>query len=306
MRIEHLQYLVELYKIGSISKAAEALYISQQGLSQSIQSLEKHLGVSILNRTCNKVSFTETGKKIVNQAEEILFKIDELYAIVDPQKVNLKATKGVALTLFATPFFSTSFLPKLLHQFHLKYPNIELLVLEKKPSQLIHDICTDPNVLGLLNVPDYEFDPKIFDDNNLTFNILKEGEYTVLVDENSPWADRAFISIDEISKSNFAVLDFEQMNNVYEYLFKMMKNKPNIVLRTVNQELYTSTISSGLAIGLSTSVSKAFGKTGALAAVRVKPSIKLFIGCVSYAKSQNPNIQLFSHFMAKFFNSPYF
>lgn len=297
MRIEHLRYLVEIYKVGSITEAAKNLYISQQGLSQAIHSLEKQIGVSILNRTGNKVYFTVEGEKIVEKAEEILTKVDELFSAVNPQ--NLQPKEDIALNLFITPFFSTSFLPKFLHQFRIKYPNIDLFVLEKSPSQLIHDICTNRDAIGLLNITEYEFDPNFFDDHNLTFNILAECEYLVLVDKNSPLADQEFVSIEEISKNNLAILDFEQINRVYEYLFKMI-NKPNIVLKTVNQELYTSVIANGLAIGFSTSISKTFGKDHLLTTIPIKPSLKLFIGCVSYADSRNSNIQLFLDIMTKF------
>lgn len=305
MRIDHLQYLVEVHKTGSISKAAENLYISQQGLSQAIRTLEKHIGVSVLNHSGNKISFTAEGEIVVEKAKEILIKVAELFAAVNPQINELNPAKDQALTIFLTPFFSTTIFPKLLHQFRVKYPNIQLLILEKSPSQLINDMCRNHNAIGLVNIIEDDFEPKFFDDNNLTFKLLFECEYLVLVNKNSPLADRTFISVGEISKSNFAILDFEQMNSVYERLFKMI-NKPNIVLRTVNQDLYTATISSGLAIGLSPSISKTFGKDSLLTAVPIKPSLKAFIGCVSYTESQNPNIQLFLNNMANFFNNSYF
>lgn len=157
MQIEHLRYLVEVHKAGSISKAAENLYISQQGLSNAIHSMEKHIGVSILNRSGNKIYFTAEGEKVVEKAEEILLKIAELFAAVNPQINN---DKDEALTIFLTPFFSTSGLPKLLHQFRIKYPHIDLLILEKSPSQLIHDICTNHNAIGLVNIIEDDFDSK--------------------------------------------------------------------------------------------------------------------------------------------------
>lgn len=302
MQIEHLRYLVEIYNAGSISKAAENLYISQQGLSKAIQALEKQIGVTILSRTGNKVYFTVEGEVIVEKAEEILIKIDELLAAVNPQMNHLDPTKDITLTIFCTPFFSISFLPKIIHQFRTKYPNIGLLILEKSPSKLIEEICRTPNTIGLLNIIEYEFDPKFFEEHKLTFTMLNECEYLVLVDKHSPLANRPFLTIEEISKNDLALLDFEQMNSVYDYLFKMI-DEPNIILKTVNQDLYTSTISSGLAIGLTTSISKTFGKDSLLTTVPIKPSVKTLVGCVSCAESQNTNIPLFVKTMTKFFNN---
>ena len=48
MRTEYLDYFVKVVEIGTISAAAELLYISPQGLSQAIQQLEKELGAVLL------------------------------------------------------------------------------------------------------------------------------------------------------------------------------------------------------------------------------------------------------------------
>ena len=47
MRMEDLRYLIQVADIGSISLAAEACYITQQGLSRIISNLEKELGVKL-------------------------------------------------------------------------------------------------------------------------------------------------------------------------------------------------------------------------------------------------------------------
>lgn len=302
MQIEHLRYLVEIYNTGSISKAAENLYISQQGLSKAIKALEKQFGVPILSRSCNKFHFTAEGEMIVEKAEEIITKVDELFAAINPQTNNLNPAQDIILTIFCTPFCSLSFMPKILHQFRTKYPNINLLILEKSPSKLIEDICKTRDAIGLINITEYDFEPNYFEDHNLIFTILNECEYSAIVAKHSPLANQPFVTIEEISKNNLALLDFEQMNSVYEYLFKMI-GKPNIVLKTVNQDLFTSTISSGSAIGLTTSISKTFGKENFLTTVPIKPSVKINLGFVQCADSQNSNIQLFIKDMTRFFNN---
>lgn len=48
--------------IGSISKAADFLYISQPAVTKSIKKLESELGITLFNRTPKGVSLTENGK----------------------------------------------------------------------------------------------------------------------------------------------------------------------------------------------------------------------------------------------------
>lgn len=302
MQIEHLRYLIEISKAGSISKAAENLFISQQGLSKAIQTLEKQLGVPILNRTCNKISFTDEGQIVLEKSEEIIAKMNELMVAVNAPADPAASACEANLTLFCTPFFSVIIMPKLLHQFRLKYPNVKLFVMEKRPSQLIEDICGTPHALGLLNITEYEYNPSFFDDHNLRYTIFNECEYTVLVAKDSPLAAQPFVTVEEISKNNLALLDFEQMNSVYEHLFI---DKPNIVLKTVNQDLYADTIAAGSAIGLTTASFYNFSKNYQVVTVPIKPSVKFYIGCICCKESaHNTNIRLFQAIMTKFFKNP--
>ena len=50
MNIQYLKYAVEVARIGSISRAAEELYIAQPNLSRAIKELEKDLGITIFDR----------------------------------------------------------------------------------------------------------------------------------------------------------------------------------------------------------------------------------------------------------------
>ena len=58
MNILHLKYAVEVAKAGSLSKAAEALYMNQPNLSRAIKELEASLGITIFGRSAKGVYVT--------------------------------------------------------------------------------------------------------------------------------------------------------------------------------------------------------------------------------------------------------
>lgn len=51
MNVEHLKYIIEVAKQGSLREASKKLHISQSAISQSITNVEKELGVKILKRS---------------------------------------------------------------------------------------------------------------------------------------------------------------------------------------------------------------------------------------------------------------
>lgn len=76
MRIESLACLIELEKAGSINAAAKNLFISQQGLSRTLGSLEDELDAKLVDRTHHGVHFTEAGCLALVHAKAIVQEFD--------------------------------------------------------------------------------------------------------------------------------------------------------------------------------------------------------------------------------------
>ena len=79
-----LKYAVEMEKTGSISKAAENLYMNQPNLSKSIRELEDDIGIAIFDRTAKGVVPTEKGREFLGYARNILSQIAEMEALYRP------------------------------------------------------------------------------------------------------------------------------------------------------------------------------------------------------------------------------
>lgn len=72
MNLDQLRYVCAIYETGSISQAADKLFLSQPNVSNAVSKLEKELGFSILLRSHNGVQFTEQGLELVQYASRIL------------------------------------------------------------------------------------------------------------------------------------------------------------------------------------------------------------------------------------------
>ena len=65
MTIQQLQYVLEVYRAGSVSQAAKNLFVGQSSVSVSITNLEKELGYPIFTRSKNGVALTPQGRDVV-------------------------------------------------------------------------------------------------------------------------------------------------------------------------------------------------------------------------------------------------
>ena len=76
MNIQQLRCAIEVGKCGSISKAAERLYMNQPNLSRLIKGLEDEFNITLFSRTPSGVEVTNEGASFLAEAEQIIEKAD--------------------------------------------------------------------------------------------------------------------------------------------------------------------------------------------------------------------------------------
>ena len=84
MNTQHFRYAVEVERTGSISQAAENLYISQPTISKVIKELEDTLGITIFQRTPRGTVATEKGAQFLTYAKEALAQVDKMERLSRP------------------------------------------------------------------------------------------------------------------------------------------------------------------------------------------------------------------------------
>lgn len=91
MNITHLKYAVEVDKTGSISRAADNLYMSQPNLSKAVKELENTLGFQIFKRTSKGITTTKKGAEFLEYARNILSQmetIEQMYCADNTNKLS--------------------------------------------------------------------------------------------------------------------------------------------------------------------------------------------------------------------------
>lgn len=78
MTVQQLQYVLEVNKTGSITKAAKNLFITPSSISAAIASLEKELGYPIFNRSWQGAELTPKGRQVVGHATYICERLQQI------------------------------------------------------------------------------------------------------------------------------------------------------------------------------------------------------------------------------------
>lgn len=133
MTITQLQYVLAVAEHQNFTKAALKVFVTQPTLSMQIQKLEEELGVKIFDRTKKPIQLTETGRKIVNQARNIVNESDRIQDIVDQEKGFI----GGTFRLGIIPTVMPTLLPMFLTNFIKKYPKVKLKIEELNTEAII-------------------------------------------------------------------------------------------------------------------------------------------------------------------------
>ena len=130
-----MEYVYQVYKDKSFSKAAANLFISQPSLSANVKRVEKKVGFPIFDRSTKPLSLTECGKEYIRCVEEILGSAQKGFSAV----CTMTGTSWPQelLTLGGSNLFSSWILPPLISAFAPRYPkHIEINLIEESTAQL--------------------------------------------------------------------------------------------------------------------------------------------------------------------------
>lgn len=137
-------------KCGSLTRAAEELYISQPAVSQAIKQLEGQLGGKLFNRTHRGMELSDTGgKQIFATVEQALKLLDD----AETKYSELKNTATGVVRICASDTVSTHFLLKYIKEYHEKYPNVNLILENGTSAETIELLKNKKGDIGFVNLP---------------------------------------------------------------------------------------------------------------------------------------------------------
>ncbi|MAO09028.1 MAG: DNA-binding transcriptional regulator OxyR [Alteromonas sp.] len=136
MTITQLKYVLAVAEHQNFTKAAEKTFVTQPTLSMQIQKLEEELDILIFDRSKKPIELTSVGKKIVNQAKNIVNEADRMQDVVDQEKGFI----GGEFRLGIIPTVMPTLLPMFLRTFSSKYPKVQLRIEELSTEEIIHKL----------------------------------------------------------------------------------------------------------------------------------------------------------------------
>lgn len=157
MTLQQLEYVLALDKTRHFVRAAELCGVTQPTLSAMIQKLEDELDCRIFDRSTHPLVPTEVGKQIINQAQVVLYHVNQLQENVRIQKGSLYGNLHLAMIPTVAPYL----LPKFIGSMKTDYPGIALKVSELHTAEIVQRLQIAEIDMAILSTP--LNDPKILE-----------------------------------------------------------------------------------------------------------------------------------------------
>lgn len=208
MNTEHLAYILEAYKCGSVNKAARNCYISQSNLSGIIKNIEREIGYALFRRTSAGVIATPEGQVFMTYAEKIITERNNI------QRIPERLTESRTLSIISA---RSSFVMQCYFDFKRQFPvkNVQDTFFEAGLRENLRAVVAQQCRIGIMVMFQRVF-PKyaeLADQYNLRLQVLKRDIPPVaFMSRRHALAQQKTVSLDDLARHPFvadAHLDYD-------------------------------------------------------------------------------------------------
>ena len=211
MTLNQLKYIIEIAETGSMTTAAQRLFIAQPSLSKAVAELEKEMGITIFARTNRGVYLTEEGTKFLSYARQITEQTEllesEYKSSPPPRRVFSVSSQHYA-------FVVNAFVELVREYGQDKY---EFTLRELKTAEIIEDVRTHRSDIGILYLSSFnrEVIMHILQSEEIRYEKLFTAKPHVFVSRDNPLVKKSSVTLEDLKAYPRLTYDQGVKNSFY-------------------------------------------------------------------------------------------
>jgi DNA-binding transcriptional LysR family regulator len=188
-----MKVLREVASRGSFSAAAGALYLSQSAVSQQVATLEREVGMALLQRTNDGPLLTDAGESLLSHADAVIARLEE----AERELGEIAGLAAGRLRIASFPSASATLVTRALSMFGARFPGVELKFSEFEPEESIPQLRRGE--IDVAVVFDYPSLPPPEDRDVDRVKLLTESMHVALP-HTHPLAERDAIRLEQLAE----------------------------------------------------------------------------------------------------------
>jgi DNA-binding transcriptional LysR family regulator len=243
-RLKPLRAFCQTVRLGSVSRAADALFVSQPAVTQQLQALERELGVVLFERSGRRLSPSREGQLLYEMAQPLVESLDGLEASfrdkvrgLDAGELHVAANSSTILYL----------LPKIVEAFRTRHPAVRLTLhnaISADGTDLLREDAVDLAVGSMLDVP-----------ADLSYAPVYRFEQRLITPPDHPLASKPRLSLEDLSPYPLILPPRRQVTyRLVDLVFQQARVPYTVALEVGGWEVIKQYVAMGMGISIVTSI----------------------------------------------------
>lgn len=267
MADRRLQVFHTVARLLSFTKAAETLHMTQPAVTFQVRQLEEHFNTRLFDRTHNRISLTEAGKRVYEYSDRIF----ELYTEMENAVREMTGDVSGVLMIGASTTIAEYMLPALLGDFKKKYPDVNVQLKVSNSDGIVHMVENNVIDLGVVESPVMN--------KNLVVEVCRMDQLVAVVSPQHPLSSREKVGIDELLE--YPYICREEGSGTREVISEYMNGRGvspgqvNLTMELGSPEAIKGAVEAGMGVSIISfaTVQKEL-KLGTLVALTLEPSLE--------------------------------
>lgn len=211
MTLQQLKYVLKIVEYRSISQAAKNIYISQPALSNSVNDLEKELGIEIFSRNTKGISLTPEGAEFLSYARQVV----EQSELLEKRYINKEPLRQICSVSTQYYAFAVNAFVNLVKKTGAR--EYDFTLRETRTYEIIEDVRNLKSEVGVLYINNFnkKVIEKILKENHLKFTPVFTASPHVFISKNNPLSKKKFVTLKDLEEYPFLCFEQGDYNSFY-------------------------------------------------------------------------------------------
>ncbi|WP_166762678.1 LysR family transcriptional regulator [Xanthomonas euroxanthea] len=243
-RLKPLRAFCQTVRLGSVSRAAEALYVSQPAVTLQLQALERDLGVALFERSGRRMAPSREGQLLYDMALPLVESLDGLEASfrekvrgLDAGELNIAANSSTILYL----------LPRIVAKFRARHPDVRLTLhnaISADGTDLLREDAVDLAIGSMLDVP-----------ADLNYAPVYRFEQLLIAPHDHPLAGTSTVTLQDLSPYPLILPPRRQVTyRLVDLVFQQARVPYTVALEVGGWEVIKQYVAMGMGISIVTAI----------------------------------------------------
>jgi len=237
VRIEQLEYVAAVARLGSFRKAAEVVHVSQPALSESVRALERELKVDLLERGRQGARISESGRELLPHIQAVLDGVDRLRDAASEHHQSRRVVRLATVNTATVPLVAPA-----IRQFRETHGSTQVEVIGGVHADIQRALLEGSSDLGLVNYLEGDDLPP-----ELETTVLISGRPVVCMRPDSPLAAGQAVGVDDLRAASLIVMRSGYL--MHRYLHRLLRNDvPGLSYSAEGAEMGKLMVAEGLGV----------------------------------------------------------